>query len=197
MRHRLELYQSVLGPPLAAGDYALTAGLYDGSGRRWALATSGEEVGRREYRVATVRVPERETAGAPEIDFATGWLPLEPGGDRQILGRRWTSGAAAIAVRGGEGGELALTLTVPEPPAGVERRLAEGERAPAVRVASDCDGSSHHLAGVGSHEIAVAVPAGAGCRVTVEPNFQLTWADGPARSAYLENAYWRRRGVSE
>jgi hypothetical protein len=196
VRHRLELYQSLLGPPLAASDYALTAGLYDASGRRWALATTGEEVGRREYRIGTVRVESAEASAAvPAVDFASGWLPLEPGGDRQILGRRWTTGAeAALALGGGEGGELALWLTIPEPPTGVERRLAEGAREPAVRVTADCDGSSHHLAGVGSHEIAVAVPAGGDCRVTLAPTFELAWPDGPARSVYLENLYWRSTG---
>ena len=191
-RHRLELYQSVLGPPLPAGEYALTAGLYDGSGRRWALETTGEDVRRREYRLATVRAEEPSAATAPEVGFAGGWLPIEPGADRQILGRRWTTGDAAIEVGApAASGELALSLTIVTPPEGVELRLDEGAGQPAVRVTSDCDGSSHHLAGIGSHEIAVVVPAGAACRVVLEPSFDLAWPEGPPRAATLEKLYWR------
>lgn len=191
-QHRLELYQSVLGPPLPAGDYALTAGLYDASGRRWALETTREEVGRREYRIASVRVAEPSAAGPPELGFAGGWLPLEPGGDRQILGRRWLTGDAAIDVgAAAAAGELVLSLAVLAPPAGVEMRLDEGAAEPAVRVRSDCDGSSHHLAGVGSHEIAVAVSAGAACRVVLEPSYELAWPEGPPRAATVEKLYWR------
>lgn len=192
LRHRLELYQSYLGPPLAAGEYTLTAGLYDATGRRWALETPGEEVGRREYRIGSVRVESAEAgAAAPEVGFAGAWLPLEPGADRQILGRRWTTGPATLAVRGGAGGELVLSLGILDPPAGGERRLAEGASEATVRVTSDCDGSSHHLAGIGDHEIAVTVAADGDCSVGIQPNFQIAWPDGPARAASLENLYWR------
>lgn len=190
-RHRLELYQSLLGPALEAGDYALTAGLYDASGRRWALDTAGEEVGRREYRVASVRVPE-EGAGAPEIGFAGAWLPGEAGADRQILGRRWTTGDAALAVgAAAEAGELALTFAIPPPPGDGRLELAEGAAQPAARVVSDCDGSTHHVAGFGGHEIAVAVPAGIACRVAIESSFRLTLPEGPPRGLVLENLAWR------
>lgn len=197
-RHRLELYQSALGPPLPAGDYTLVAGLYDGAGRRWALDTTREEVGRREYLLASVRV-EGGAAGAagaaPELGFAGGWLPLEPGGDRQILGRRWTTGDAAIGVgMPRTAGELVLSLTIVEPPSGIELRLDEGAPQPAVRVTSDCDGSSHHLAGIGSHEITVSVGARAVCQVVLDPSFELVWPEGPPRAATLENLYWRAAG---
>jgi hypothetical protein len=190
-QHRLELYQSVLGPPLPAGEYALTAGLYDASGRRWALATTREEVGRREYRLATVRV-EEAAPRAPELGFAGGWLPLEPGGDRQILGRRWMTGDAAIEVSAAAAaGEMVLSLAILAPSGDVELRLDEGAAEPAVRVRSDCDASSHHLSGIGSHEIAVAVPASAACRVLLEPSFELDWPEGPPRAATVEKVYWR------
>lgn len=193
-RHRLELYQSALGPSLPAGEYTLIAGLYDGAGRRWALETTREEVGRREYPLATVRV-EGGAAETARLEFAGGWLPLEPGGDRQILGRRWTTGDAAIGVgMPRTAGELVLSLNIVAPPAGVELRLDEGAAQPAVRVTSDCDGSSHHLAGIGSHQIAVAVPAGAACRVVLDPSFELVWPEGPPRAATLENLYWRAAG---
>jgi hypothetical protein len=191
VRHPLELYQSALGPPLPAGDYALTFGLYDGAGRRWALETTREEVGRREYHLATVRVEEPEGREPPELGFAVGWLPLEPGGDRQILGRRWTAGRAMIGVgMPRRSGELVLSLAILAPE-GFELRLDEEASQPAVRVTSDCDGSSHHLAGVGSHQIAVAVPAAATCHVVLEPDFELVWPEGPPRGATLENLYWR------
>jgi hypothetical protein len=197
-QHRLELYQSVLGPPLPAGDYALTAGLYDAAGRRWALATTREEAGRREYHLATVRVaeppapPAGGVPGPPELGFAGGWLPLEPGADRQILGRRWMTGDAAIGVGMPRvAGELVVSIAILPPPPGVELRLDEGAAQPAVRVTSDCDGSSHHLAGVGSHEIAVGVAAQAICRVNLEPSFEVDWPEGPPRAATLEKLYWR------
>lgn len=194
-QHRLELYQSALGPPLPAGEYALTAGLYDASGRRWALETTGEELRRREYRIGTVRVEEPTPAGRPgppELDFAGGWLPLEPGADRQILGRRWMTGDAAIGVgMPRSAGELVLSLAILPPPPDVELRLDEGAAQPAVRVSSDCDGSSHHLAGIGSHQIAVGVPAQAVCRVVLEPTFEVDWPEGPPRAATLEKLYWR------
>lgn len=190
-RHRLEIYQSTLGPPLPAGDYALTFGLYDEAGRRWALATTREEVGRREYHLATVRVEEPDGREPLELSFASGWLPLEPGGDRQILGRRWTTGDAAIEVgAAAAAGELVLSLAILAPE-GVEQRLDRGAGQPTVRVTSDCDGSSHQIAGVGSHLLAIAVPAGTACRVAIEPGFELVWPEGPPRGATLENLYWR------
>lgn len=195
-QHRLDLYQSVLGPPLPAGEYGLTAGLYDGSGRRWALETTAEEVRRREYRLATVQVEEPTAPTRPELGFAGGWLPLEPGADRQILGRRWVTGDAAIDVdtAAGAARELVLSLAILAPPPGVELRLDEGAGQPAVRVTSDCDGGSHHLAGIGSHEIAVTVPAGAACRVVLDPGFELDWPEGPPRAATVEKLYWRSAG---
>ncbi|HEX2162399.1 MAG TPA: hypothetical protein VHM02_00470 [Thermoanaerobaculia bacterium] len=189
--HTLELYQSALGPALPAGEYALTVGLYDGSGRRWALDSAGEEVGRQEYRVATVRATGAAEA-APRFGFAGGWLPLEAGGDRQILGRRWTTGPAAIEVGGaGEAGELALSLHVPRPPEGIELRLPEGSGEPRLRVASDCDGGEHLFAGFGAHRLSIAVAPGETCRVTIAPGFELVWPEGPPRGALLENLYWR------
>lgn len=198
-RHRLDLYQSALGPPLPAGDYTLVAGLYDGAGRRWALDTTSEEVRRREYPLATVRVESGAGGGLPsepELDFAGGWLPIEPGGDRQVLGRRWTTGDdAAIGVgMPRTAGELVLSLTIVAPPSGVELRLDEGAAQQAVRVTSNCDGSRHHLAGVGSHEITVSVGALAVCQVVLEPSFELVWPEGPPRAATLENLYWRAAG---
>src|SRR5688572_5137989 len=66
--YEIELYQSALAEPLPAGAYEVTAGLYDDvSGERWPLDSAGDEVGKREYRVATVVVPS-SAAGTPTYD---------------------------------------------------------------------------------------------------------------------------------
>ena len=189
--HRLEVYQSALGEPLRAAEYTLTVGLYDGSGRRWALATTGQEVARREYRVATVRVSD-EPASEGQTVFVGDWQPLEPGADRQILGRRWTAAPAAIEVDGAtETRELVLSLAIPLASPETRLELAEGEREPRLRVASDCDASEHLLAGSGSHQVEVSVPPGAACRVSVDPRFRIVWPQGQVRSVSLDNLYWR------
>jgi hypothetical protein len=189
----LEIQQSYLGPPLAPGTYALTAGLYDDAGNRWALLTGGEEVGRQEYRLATVEVPAGVAAGSPELSFDGDWLPLEPGVDRQILGRRWFTGPAAVAIgEAGAAGEVVFSLSLPKPPPDSSLRLAAGATEPAVRVSSTCDGGEHTFTGTGTRDFAVAMtPDSAGCEVRLRPSFQLVWPDRPPRSAFLQNVYWR------
>ena len=39
VHHRLRIHQSALGPPLRAGRYSLSVGLYEVDGRRWPLDT--------------------------------------------------------------------------------------------------------------------------------------------------------------
>src|SRR5579885_989601 len=53
----VRVFQSALAPPLPAGKYQLTLGLYGNkSGKRWPLDVAGEDLGRHEYRVAEVEV---------------------------------------------------------------------------------------------------------------------------------------------
>ncbi|MEO8430125.1 MAG: hypothetical protein ABI592_01360 [Acidobacteriota bacterium] len=95
----IDLFQSALGPPLPAGSYTLTAGLYDPAlGYRWALATQGPDVtGHREYRVASLSaLPGR--SGDALFRFVGGWAGTERGADKQILHRRWLTGSGTLVV---------------------------------------------------------------------------------------------------
>lgn len=186
----VRLYQSALAPPLRPGEYDLTLGLYDSTGRRWPLATSGEEVDGREYAVATVTVPE-EGEHVPMFFFSPSWLPIEAGTDVQVLGRRWLSGEGVIRLAEiAEPGVLWLSLRIPEPEAAVEELvLSEGASQPGVRVRSNCGDVDVMVSGFGRYEVEVpvrpSVPTGeeadpeaaptlpSECEVQVIPDFHL------------------------
>lgn len=186
----LHLYQSMLGPPLAAGEYRLTVGLH-GSDDRWPLATDGPAAGRREYRVATVEVPGPRTADLPSIDFRGAWLPLEPGTDRQVLGSRWLGAEGVVAVEEtASPGRLGLLFETPEPPAGVERTVEGPGDEPCLKVESTCDGSERRLSGTGLSPFEVAVPAGEPCEIRLQPNFRLDHPDFAGKSARLLVLTW-------
>jgi len=184
------LFQSLLGPPLPAGDYRLTLGLY-GSEGRWAL-DAGEEVAKREYAVATVQVPELAPAAVPKLDFADGWLALEPGQDRQVLGSRWLSTGGAIGVAAvPESGHLTLHLEVPPSHGGNAPVFAAGAAVQRLKVVSSCDGESDEIVGSGLGFAVVSVPAEAGCEIRLEPNFFFlpTGSEMP-RSVRLVQLFW-------
>jgi hypothetical protein len=104
-RYELELYQSAIGEPLPPGVYEVTGGLYDhGTRKRWSLVVPGEEVGRREYRLATLIVPP-SSPPSPSFQFAGGWLPVEPGSSKQVVARRclWGEGSIAVVAPPGPG----------------------------------------------------------------------------------------------
>lgn len=124
--YEIDIFQSALGEALPPGRYLLTFGLYDDSvGYRWPLQVQGEDVGKREYQLATVEVPE--SAPSPSFEFLGAWLPLVKGVDEQILGRRYWNGAASIRVSKVDSpGTVRLAVSVP------------GSPTPAVVVASDC-----------------------------------------------------------
>jgi len=189
----LELYQSALGEPLPAGGYRLTVGLHDAH-RRWTLETTGAELGRNEYQLATVDVPGTEPAeGFPRLAFSEGWLAPEPGADRQILGRRWLGpeGAIRVSGTGTAAGRLSLVVAVPQLSGSMERTLEEGVIGPALRVTSTCDASETMVTGTGSHRVDLAVPADADCEIRFDPNYRLTWPGSRGeRSVLLENLYW-------
>jgi hypothetical protein len=130
----LELYQSALGAPLAAGTYRMTAGLYDpGSGRRWPLdvgSTGGRELGRHEYSLGAVEVPRTDvgTGAAAAFAFSGEWGPPEPDPSVQVLARRRILGPSELrfAGRAGVPGALRLALTVHGAPITVESDCASG-----------------------------------------------------------------------
>jgi hypothetical protein len=158
----VELYQSALAPPLPAGRYRLTAGLYRPGGERYPLAAEGEEIDGREYALATVAAAEGG-AGLPAIEPTGDWLPVEPGADRQVLASRWLAGEGALVVAGAaEAGALWVRLRVPEPESGAVRLvLADGTAGQQVRLATPCGGAAALVTGPGDHEVELPVDPGA------------------------------------
>ena len=203
--YEIELHQSVLGPPLAPGNYEITIGLYDGTGRRWPLSTEGDPVSEFEYRLGELVAVDRATT--PMFRFSEQWKPIEPGIDQQILGRRWLASTGSIVITETQGeGAVWMTLLVPATEAG-ERRLVldEGFQETRVMIRSDCGGSILELTGVGSHQLEIPVvfpepeegPAKsdalpAECSIHIEPNFHLlTVGTTDQRSVLLEMLGWR------
>jgi hypothetical protein len=200
------LYQSAMAPPLAAGKYGLTLGLY-AKDKRWALDGLGEPVGRDEYRAAEVEVPAQKPN--PQILFSGAWLPPEPGGDKQVLARRWMAKRAAIRLANQRGAGT-VWMVIQIPPATVpdyKLVLDPGAGAPSVTAADNCGGAEASLSGPGLHEIELAMeppPPNGFCRVLLSANYVLEpTAVGRSRSASLENVAWipagggrkaRRRG---
>lgn len=109
------LCQSALAPPLPAGSFALTVGLYDArSDQRFPLDGAGAEVGRCEYRAATVDA-SYPVSVEPMFAFRGAWGEIEIGSDKQVLGRRYLPGAGTIHVdTAGRAGSVRVSLTVPE-----------------------------------------------------------------------------------
>jgi hypothetical protein len=198
VEHRVTLHQSALGPPLDPGVYALTFGLYDGEGRRWPLTTAGELVDRHEYRIAEVRVPP-VSGNEPMFQFSSDWLDSEPGRDRQVLARRWLTGAGQVGALGLERpGELWLRLLLPTPGDQQELVLAEGASQQAAVVRTDCGEVEVRLAGAGSHDVVLPIsPAAAGeaCAIEITPNFYLLELESAKRRAVaLDGLAWAANG---
>ncbi|MGH9362086.1 MAG: hypothetical protein ACRD2T_09225 [Thermoanaerobaculia bacterium] len=196
VRYEIDLHQSALAPPLQAGRYRLTIGLYQPAGQRWPLETAGEEVGRREYAVAEVEVPPAG-AGAPKFAFAGPWLAIEPGADVQMLARRWLTGDGTLQVRSAPGtGELSIVLRIPEAKGAGERLVLEpGVAAPGVVVSGSCGGEEIGITGSGQHQVRLPVEAEAvPCDVRFDGNFHLENPASPHhRVVALEGLAWAPR----
>jgi hypothetical protein len=194
------LYQSALAPPLAPGEYTLTVGLHDGSGRRWGLATGGERAGKDEYVVAKVRAAD-SVAATPMFLFPEVWRAAEGGTDRQVLARRWLGGTGSLrlaSIRGA--GHVWMSVGIPVADERTEELiLDEGETTPAVDVATTCSDFTVRLEGQGSHSISVPV-GGEGelpaeCEVSFDSNFYLIELDTLGRrTVALENISWAPDG---
>lgn len=186
----LAVFQSAIGPALPAGDYRLTMGLYDGGERRWALVTQGEEVARQEYAVARVRVPELAPDG-PRFAFSPEWQPVEAGGDKQAVARRWLSGDGSLEVQAlPVPASLWMTLRIPTGEAPMRIMLEEGAATPALRVSTDCSGFAATVTGQGFHDLTVPV-ATVPCRITFDANFTAIGRDpGRKLSISLEQLAW-------
>ncbi len=192
-RHRL--YQSALGEPLEPGTYLLSAGLYDESGRRYALRGAGEEVAKLEYAVAEVAVPA-PGEGMPAVRFSDLWRPPEPGVDRQILGRRALSGGGAGILQIGPlkgPGEILLRVGFPEAGGG-RLEIAEGGSVPKVHLRSTCGGHEAEISGGGMETLVPVPPTAApvACDIEFSPNFVVRSGDSPEpRSVTVEIVAWR------
>jgi len=197
----VKLFQSALAPPLAPGKYRLSVGLYDQSGKRWALDGLGEPMKRQEYRAAEVEVPP-QPAG-PRLEFSQAWLQLEAGSDKQVVARRWLSeqpGEIRVEAIPGPG-TLWLSFRIP-PGDGASQKLVYHEAAgntPAVVVRDTCGAVETGISGPGPHEVEMPIEApGAegACRISLVPNFHVVSPDRPAlRSVALENAAWIAGGA--
>jgi hypothetical protein len=190
----VKLYQSALAPPLAPGTYELTLGLYGADGKRWALDGLGEPAGRDEYRAAEVEVPVQKPNA--RFAFSPTWLPVEPGGDRQVLARRWMAKRAVIRLINQRGpGTVWMVVQIP-PASSPDYRvvLDPGAASPSVLAVASCGDVEMNMTGPGLHEAELKVeapPAGGFCRVLLTSNFLLEpVAGGRKRSVSLENIAW-------
>ena len=219
--YRVPVYQSLLAPPLPPGQYALTAGLYDGENNRWPLDFEGERVGRHEYQVAAVEVPARG-AELPAVQFSPTWSPTLAGADRQVVAYRWLAGEGAIGLlEVPEDGTLWMVLRIPgDQEGGATRRLlpvmeegegeeegqdpaagAEGEAPapappgePRVSVTASCSGFEAQVSGEGRHDLEVPITGGSDCAVTLSPNYTVESRAGEGRTVLLEILAWRPSG---
>jgi len=186
--YEIELYQSALAEPLPAGAYELTAGLYDdASGERWTLDSGDDEVGRREYRVATVVVAAAQ-ARSPTYDFAGGWLPAEPGGSKQVITRRCARGEATIAVRqAASSGTVVLGSRVP--------KLSSGGWGGAVEVTASCAAERGQVNGPELQWTRIPIASSSAepaCEIRFRPVPPVAGAN--ERSVCLEVLAWRPAG---
>jgi hypothetical protein len=192
-----KVFQSLLAPPLPPGKYKLTAGLYEGK-TRWPIGGLGEKVDKREYSAVDVEVPAGATG--PSFAFSPTWLPLEEGGDRFVLARRWLNGGGVIGIRDvREPGAVWMLLRIPSGNEPNEKLQVESGGVPSVMVRGNCGGAEISLSGPGMHELEIpveAVPANGVCRIVLSSNFTITSSvTGQTRSVSLENASWEPASV--
>lgn len=197
IEYRVPIYQSALAEPLASGRYLLSIGIYDASGRRFALRTGGREIARREYQIATVEVPPAAENG-PQARFSETWMPPEAGTDRQVLVRRTLRGGAPGTIQFGPvngPGRILIGLLVPWSSTSEARlELASGASQPKVRVTSSCASEQAEVSGSGEFDLDLSVPPDAAhvtCELNVDPNFKLTTAGrAESTSVRLELLAW-------
>lgn len=202
VHHRLRIHQSALGPPLRAGRYSLSVGLYDIEGQRWPLQVGGLEIDNMEYAVAEIAVSE--SGAVPLFQFSEGWKEIEVGQDRQVLGRRWLEDQGSIRVtEPAEVRSVWMTLQVPNGEEGVSRLTLEAEATePRVSIISSCGGAELELIGSGRHEVdlpLVGDDAGDGseCEIALRPNFYVVENGGSdRRTVLLEALAWSAEEVA-
>lgn len=187
VEYPLELWQSALAPPLPAGRYRLTVGVYTADGRRHPLAVDAPEADDAEYLMATVEAPP-PPVGGPRLHFDPSW---EPGSmsDRQTLGARWLGDGGTFVVGDLDGPlDIDLVVRVPSPDQMPYTLVLDpGAAGPAVEISSPCLAEPVRLEGAGFHEPTLRLVPEAGsadCDVRFEPDF-----------VYLDTATLRRVSV--
>jgi hypothetical protein len=191
--YQVVLSESALVPALPDGQYALTAGLYDEAGNRWALAVAGEEVHPQEYRIATVTASSEATG--PQFFFGSTWLPVEGGTDMQILARRWLSedGVLRLSEVPGEG-TLFLRVGIPKGGGGQDLVVEDESAVPSVHLATTCGDYETAVSGPGSHVVEVPVAVSGeenACDISFASNFFLLSQDNLSRRTIaLEDISW-------
>jgi hypothetical protein len=194
----VKLYQSAMAPPLAAGKYELTLGLYGKDDKRWALDGLGDSVARDEYRVAGVEVPQQKPN--PRFAFSANWLAVEPGGDKQVLARRWMAERAVVRLVHQRGpGTVWMVVQIPRTNTPDYKMVLDpGATEPSVMAVGSCGGTEANVTGPGLHEVELTMsppPPGGFCRVLLSSNFVLEpTAVGRKRSVSLENIAWIPEG---
>ncbi len=192
----LKLYQSAMAPPLNPGKYQVTLGLYGKDGKRWPLSGLGEPVGRDEYNAFEVQVPNADTH--PRFAFSPNWMDAEPGGDRQVLARRWLVDRGSIRlVDQHDPGTVWMVVQIP-PTVLKEYKMIvgeEGSTTPSVMIRGNCGCPDTSISGPGLHEVELSLDApapGDFCHFLLAANFALEplTSSGSKRSASLENIAW-------
>lgn len=193
--YEVKVFQSAIAPPLPAGKYTLTLGLYGKDGERWALSGMGEPVGRKEYKAADVEVDSQ--GHGPLFAFAPTWGAVEEGADRQAVARRWMLNRGAIRLTDQRGaGTVWMVVHIPEDRVdGYELVYDAGATTPMAKAIGNCGSTEMSVSGPGLHEIELPVeapPPSDFCRILLTTNFQLkpTNPVGTARSVSLENLAW-------
>ena len=202
LAYEIPIYQSALAPPLDAGRYKLTIGLYDREGNRWPLENAGAEIGDGEYEVATVAVVESGPK-MPQFFFSSSWLPIEGGTDLQILARRWLTENGAIRLGGvTDAGSLWLNVGIPEGGGALQAPvMADGAAEQRVLVTTTCGGAEVQVSGPGSHSVSLPIAPVEGvegeedrpseCEVAFEANYHLMSREGDqSRVLALEGLSW-------
>jgi hypothetical protein len=178
----IELYQSAIAKPLPAGAYEMTFGLYDDGGKtRWPLTVEGEEVGRREYRLATLVVPAAPGA-SPSFKFSGGWRPIEPGSSKQVLARRClgTDGRIAVVAPPSQGTVLVAASI-----------LSAGTSGAGWRVSASCSPETMEVTGAALRWVGFPIAPATGtapCEIRFTPPPP---GGNPGQSLCLEVLAWK------
>ena len=182
--YEIELYQSAIADKLPPGAYEITVGLYDDHGKtRWPLATGGEEVGRNEYRVATLVAPAADPP-APRFDFGGVWMPVEPGTSKQVVARRCLPGEGRISVHDAPSrGTVRVAASI----------FISGTDSPgaAWKISATCSPQSIEVSGPEMEWVDFAVGSGA-----ADPSCEIRFTPPttPAQPLCLEILAWRPTG---